>query len=90
MPAPQSGRRRRRKPAKPYSTFPLTPHNNGQWCKKIRGKIHFFGVWEDPDTALQRYLGVAADLHAGREPRLSTLSAEGITVKQLCDHYLTY
>jgi hypothetical protein len=33
---------------------------------------------------------VAADLHAGREPRSSTISAEGLTVKQLCNHYLTY
>ncbi|MFA5864727.1 MAG: hypothetical protein WC975_08565 [Phycisphaerae bacterium] len=43
------------KPIKPYPTFPLTTHPNGQWCKKIRGKIHFFGVWADPE---------AADLHA--------------------------
>jgi hypothetical protein len=27
-------RRRRQKPAKPSPSFPLTPHNNGQWCKK--------------------------------------------------------
>ena len=42
MAATQSNRRRR-KPRKPYSSFPLTAHNNGQWCKKIRGRVHFFG-----------------------------------------------
>jgi hypothetical protein len=68
----------------------LTPHNNGQWCKKIRGKLYFFGVWDDPDAALEKYLRVAADLHAGREPRSPTLSADAVTVKQICNHYLTY
>ena len=86
----QSTRRRRHKPAKPNPSFPLTPHNNGQWCKKIRGKIRFFGIWAEPEAALENYLRVAADLHAGREPRPSTVSAEGLTVKQLCNHYLTY
>jgi len=86
----QSTRRRSRKPPKPTRSFPLTPHNNGQWCKKIRGKVHFFGVWSDPQTALQNYLRAAADLHAGRQPHVSTLSAEGATVKQLCNHFLTY
>jgi hypothetical protein len=41
----RSRQRARRKPSKPYPTFPLTAHNNGQWCKKIRGQIHFFGIW---------------------------------------------
>ena len=86
----QPARRRRKKPAKPYPSFPLTPHNNGQWCKKIRHKIYFFGVWGDPDAALQNYLRVAEDLHAGRQPRATTLPEDGVTVKEVCDHYLTF
>jgi integrase len=60
---------KRKKPAKPYRDFPLTAHANGQWCKKIRGKVHFFGVWSDPDSALQKYLDERDDLQAGRMPQ---------------------
>ena len=68
----------------------MTPHNNGQWCKKIRGKIHFFGVWEDPQTALDNYLRVAADLHAGRSPSQVNLQTDGFTVKDACNLYLNH
>src|SRR5664279_680718 len=79
-----------KKPSKPYQTFPLTAHNNGQWCKKIRGKIHFFGVWENSQAALDAYLKVATDLHAGRKPNPSSLVQEGLTVKEVSNLYLTY
>ena len=58
----------RKKPKKPYPSFPLTAHPNGQCCKKILGKVRFFGVWGDPDAALEHYHRIAADLHAGRKP----------------------
>jgi hypothetical protein len=78
----------RSKPKKPYPSFPLTPHPNGQWCKKIRGRVHFFGVWVDPEAALQQYHSLAADLHAGRTPSTSTLSHAGPTVKDACNSFL--
>jgi integrase len=31
-------------PAKP-AKFPLSPHQNGKWFKKINGKAHYFGNW---------------------------------------------
>jgi integrase len=55
------------KPVKPRRDFPLTAHRNGQWCKKIRGKIHYFGT--DPNAALQKYLDERDDLQAGRQPK---------------------
>src|ERR1700745_2939012 len=63
------------KPAKPYPEFPLTAHPAGYWCKKIRGKIHYFGPWEDPDGALAKYLEQKDALHAGRKPRESSAGA---------------
>jgi integrase len=73
------------KPAKPYPDFPLTPHPAGYWCKKIRGKLHYFGPWSDPDGALAKYLDQKDTLHAGRLPRPDTA---GLTVKDACNAFL--
>jgi integrase len=74
------------KPAKPYPEYPLTAHPAGYWCKKIRGKIHYFGRWHDPDAALKEYERQADALHTGRKPR--EITTGGCTVKQLCNKFL--
>jgi integrase len=74
------------KPGKPYPEFPLFAHNAGVWAKKIRGKLHYFGPWDDPDGALAKYDEQKEALHAGKKPREST---EGLTVKELVNRFLT-
>lgn len=62
------------RPVKPYPAFPLFPHRNGQWAKKIRGRFVFFGPWRDPIAARDRYLEEKDELHAGLVPRRRSMS----------------
>jgi len=71
------------KPAKPHPDFPLTPHPTGRWCKKIKGRLHYFGPWGDPDGALLRYLDQKDVLLAGRKPK-----AAGNTLADLMNAFL--
>jgi integrase len=74
------------KPTKPYPDFPLYAHAAGVWAKRIRGKLYYFGPWSDTDGALKKYLEQKDALQAGRKPRPDM---EGVTVKVLCNAFLT-
>ena len=81
-----SGNGKPAKPTKPYPDFPLTANGNGQWSKKIRGRVYYFGVWANPDAALRKYVDQRDDLHAGRTPRAQ---GDGLTVRDMCNRFLT-
>ena len=72
------------KPTRPEGS-PLFWHQTGRWCKKIRGRLVYFGRGSH-DEALANYELQKADLHAGR---ISRAEPAGLTVKTLCERFLT-
>ena len=75
------------KPKKPRIDFPLFAHANGQWAKKICGKLHYFGRWGDPKTAEARYLFEAPYIRAGRSIPIEGVEL-GVTVAEVCNKFL--
>src|SRR5262249_31565341 len=63
------------KPGKPYPDFPLTAHPAGYWCKKIKGKVRYFGPWADPEGALQAYQAFMAGEPVEKPKRLGQAPA---------------
>ncbi len=75
----------KRKPSKPYPEFPLFAHGNGQWARKIRGKLYSFGVWDDPTTALKKHNEQFSFLKEGISP---PTNYDGWRVEDLINEYL--
>ena len=82
-----TAKRRPLKPAKPHKDFPLFAHRNGQWAKKVKGKLHYFGSWDAPDKALSEWNRQKDYLleHGEKKPA----DGNALTVKRLCDSFLT-
>lgn len=73
------------RPQKPYPEFPLTAMGNGQWCRKILGKLYYFGPWDDPDAALAKHAAHYPYRKAGIPvPNILT----GLTVEDLLSEFL--
>jgi len=66
------------KPDKPRKDFPLYPHGSGYWAKKIRGKTHYFGKWDDPVAAFDKYMAERDYLQAGVDPRSIVIVPAGV------------
>lgn len=67
--------------------FPLTLHPTEQYCKKIKGKLYYFGT--DKKAALERYLEQAAYLHTGKGAKLNSAN-NNLSLKTVCNLYLDY
>ncbi len=78
------------KPGKPYPEYPLFAHANGQWAKKIAGKMCYFGSWNDHESALARYLSEREELRVvSSRGVVLTKTVDVATVSYLCNHFLT-
>lgn len=77
---------RQPRPAKPYKSFPLTPHRNGQFCKKIHGKLFYFGLVSDPEGSLRRYHEYCESLHAGKLAQVPREDA--LTIGELANRFM--
>jgi hypothetical protein len=81
-------RSRHHQSAKPYPEFPLTGHPTGRWCKKVRGRVIFFGKIDDPQAALDKWLKEKDELLAGRVPREQL--ADDTTLREVANAYLRH
>ena len=60
--------------------FPLTLHPTGQYCKKIKGELYYFGA--DKQQALQRYLEQASYLHSGKMTKPISINNMSLSLLQ--------
>ena len=74
------------KPQKPYPDFPLFPHATKRWAKKIKGRLHYFGRWDDWKAALERFQYENDFLQAGKTPPPRNVDA--LTVGDLVNGFL--
>ena len=65
--------------------FPLRWHPRGGWCKKIRGRVYYWGR-VTPDAAHERYLHEREYLQRGELPPAYDPTAT--TAKELCNEFL--
>jgi integrase len=68
------------KPAKPNERYPLYAHAIGQWAKKWKGKVYYFGPWANPQAALKRYKAEWPRIQAGipRKPEPTPCPTPGV------------
>jgi integrase len=67
-------------PGKPSKDFPLFLHRNGQWAKKVRGRLLYFGT--EPFEARDRWLAEREYWLAGRRPP-PVLDPDALTLERL-------
>lgn len=76
------------KPEKPYPEFPLYAHATKRWAKKIKGRTHFFGPWDNWESALEQYEHAAPYIHAGKP--VPPKESDALTVGGLVNSFLEH
>ncbi len=76
------------KPSKPYPDFPLYAHNSKRWAKKIKGRTHFFGHWNNWQAALERFQYENDYLQQGKTPPPKTDGR--LTIGDLVNDFLAH
>lgn len=72
-----------------FPNFPLTIHPSGQFSKKLKGRVYYFGVHADPAAALDRFNAEWPYIIAGKQPPKEA-TAGGVTVDELVSEFLDY
>jgi integrase len=65
--------------------WPLSVHPRGQWVKRVRGKLRYFGPLDDPDAAAEIWASERDYLVAGLTP---PGCVNGLTVHRLLEAHL--
>ena len=97
----RSGKRRNPQSLKPYPDFPLSVHPTRRWCKKVRGKLHYFGrlddgwqpaleLWEKQKPFLLTGRPVPVDDVSGDDASDDAKRERGYTVRDLVIAYLKH
>lgn len=76
------------KPSKPTPDFPLFAHATKRWAKKVKGKLHYFGPWRDPQGALEEWVRVRDSLLAGLP--YPEKRPDAYAVADICDAFLRH
>ena len=79
------------RPAKPWPSFPLHVHPNGQWYKQVKGRRYYFGKWADDrsgDRAIRNWLNRKDGIFGGLDS-LRVAPPETLTIAALIARYLS-
>ncbi len=75
------------KPSRPKDC-PLFAHATRRWAKKVRGKLAYFGPWDDLDGALKRWVAQKDNLLAGLP--VDDGKPGKLTVRELVNQFMNH
>jgi integrase len=83
------GRPRKAKPPWPFPDLvTMTAHPSGQWCKKIKGRLYYFGPLDEAEAALMKYQQQRQALEGGNIPHGVQKRSGRADVKMICQTFI--